>query len=141
MKLILKCLMKIIDLKTGEETRVEAAFHSETTSNLSGTNEKKLLDIMIEEALENTAQFQRKGSNWRFAEVLKLELHFVDFVPLKGNFWIPLPEAISKKKAIINMNNEDDECFKLCVTRALNPVDKNAERITQKLRKQAEQLN
>ena len=86
MKLILKCLMKIIDLKTGDETRVEAAFHSETTSNLSGTNEKKLLDIMIEEALENMAQFQRRGSNWRFAEVLKLELHFVDFVPLKGNF-------------------------------------------------------
>ena len=141
MKLILKCLMKKIDLKTGEETRVEAAFHSETKINLSGTNEKKLLDIMNEEALENMAQFQRRGSNWRFAEVLKLELHFEDFVPLKGNSWIPLPESISKKKAIINMRNEDDECFKWCVTRALNPVDKNAERITQKLRKQAEELN
>ena len=62
-KLILKCLMKRIDLKTGEETRVEAAFHSETKINLSGTNEKKLLNIMIEEALENMAQFQRRGSN------------------------------------------------------------------------------
>ena len=39
-KLILKCLMKKIDLKTGEETKVEAAFHSETEINLSGTNEK-----------------------------------------------------------------------------------------------------
>ena len=133
MKLILKCLMKKIDLKTGEETRVEAAFHSETKVNLSGTNEKKLLDIMIEEALENMAQFQRRGSNWRFAEVLKLELHFVDFVPLKGNSWIPLPESISQNRAFINMKNEDDKCFKWCVTRALNPVDKNTERITQKL--------
>ena len=111
-KLILKCLMTRIDLKTGEETRVEAAFHSETKINLSGTNEKKLLDIVIEEALENMVQFQRRGSNWRFAEVLKLELHLVDFVPLKGNSWIPLPEAISKKKAVINIKNEDDECFK-----------------------------
>ena len=140
-KLILKCLMKKIDLKTGEETRVEAAFHFETKVNLSGTNEKKLLDIMIEEALENMAQFQRRGSNWRFAEVLKLELHFVDFVPLKGNSWIPLPESISQNRAFINMKNEDDKCFKWCVTRALNPVDKNTERITQKLRKQAEELN
>ena len=96
---------------------------------------------MIEEALENMAQFQRRGSNWRFAEVLKLGIHLVDFVPLKGNSWIPLPEAISKKKAVINMKNEDDECFKWCVTRALNLVDKNAERITQKLRNQAEELN
>ena len=60
---------------------------------------------------------------------------------MKGNSWIPLPEAISKKKAIINIKNENDECFKWCVTRALNPVEKNAERITQKLGKQAEELN
>ena len=93
--------MKKIDLNTGEETRVEAAFHSETKINLSRTNEKKLLDIMIEEALENMAQFQRKGSNWRFAEVLILELHFVDFVPLKGNSWIPLPESISKRRQLL----------------------------------------
>ena len=131
-KLIRKCLKKKIDLKTGEETRVEAAFHSEAKINLSGTNEKKLLDIMNKEALENMAQFQRRGSNCRFAEVLKLEFHFVDFVPLKENSWIPLPGAISKKKAVINMKNEVDKCFKWCVTRALNPVDKNAERITQK---------
>ena len=62
-KLILTCLMKKIDLKTGEETKMEAAFHSETEINLSGTNEKKLLNVMIEEALENMAQFQRRGSN------------------------------------------------------------------------------
>ena len=39
------------------------------------------------------------------------------------------------------MKNEDDECFKWCVARALNPVENHPERITQKLRKQAEELN
>ena len=39
------------------------------------------------------------------------------------------------------MKNEDDECFKWCVTRALNPVENHPERTTQKLRKQAEELN
>jgi len=38
------------------------------------------------------------------------------------------------------MKNEDDQCFKWAVTRALNPVDKNAERIDKTLRKQAERL-
>ena len=128
-KLILKCLMKRIDLKTGEETKKEAAFHSE------------ILNSMIEEVLENMANFQRRGSNWRFEEILKLELHLVEFSSLKGNSYIPLPEKIVKKKAIVNMKNEDNECFKWCVTRALNPVDKNKERITQKLRKQSEELN
>ena len=39
------------------------------------------------------------------------------------------------------MENEDDECFKWAVTRALNFVSKDSERITKKLRKQSEQLN
>ncbi|PFX20964.1 hypothetical protein AWC38_SpisGene14564 [Stylophora pistillata] len=38
------------------------------------------------------------------------------------------------------MKNEDEECFKWCVTRALNPVAKNPERITKILREQAEKL-
>ena len=133
--------MNRIDLKTGEETKTEAAFHSEIKKNYPKTNEKKILKSMIEEVLENMVKFQRRGSNWRFGEILKLELHLVDFVPLKGNSWIPLPEEIAKKKAVINMKNEDNECFKWCVTRALNPIKIHPERITQKLRKQAEELN
>ena len=140
-KIILNCLMKKIDLKTGEETKVEANFHSEVKTTLLGTNEKKLLNAMFEEVWENMARFQRRGSNWRFEEVLKLEIHLVGFVPLKGNSWIPLPETISKKKAVINMKNEDNECFKWCVTRALNPVEHHPERITQDLRRQSEELN
>ena len=97
-KLILKCLMKRIDLKTGEETKTEAAFHSEIENNFPATNEKKLLNFMIEEVLEKMANLQRRGSNWRFEEILKLELHLVEFTPLKGNSWIPLPEKNLKRK-------------------------------------------
>ena len=39
------------------------------------------------------------------------------------------------------MQNEDDECFKWCVTRALNPVQGNPERITKELRAQADKLD
>ena len=39
------------------------------------------------------------------------------------------------------MKNDDNECFKWCVTRALNPVDEHPERITKILREQAQQLN
>ena len=139
-KLILKCLMNRIDLKTGEETKTEAVFHSEIKKNYASTNEKKILKSMIEEVLENMAKFQRRGSSWRFEEILKLELHLVEFVPLNGNSWIPLPEWIKRKKAVINIKNEDNECFKWCVTRALNPIKIHPERITQKIRKQAEKL-
>ena len=41
---------------------------------------------------------------------------------------------------MINMKNDDNECFKWCITRALNPVDKNAERVTKILRMQFTKL-
>ena len=45
-----------------------------------------------------------------------------------------------RKKALINMENEDDECFKWAVTRALNFVNRDQERITKELREQSEKL-
>ena len=39
------------------------------------------------------------------------------------------------------MKNKDEECCKWAVTRALNPTDHNAERVTEDLRKQSEKYN
>ena len=42
---------------------------------------------------------------------------------------------------IINLKNEDDECFKRAITRTLNPVETHAERIDKKLRETSKVLN
>ena len=42
---------------------------------------------------------------------------------------------------IINLKDEDEECFKWAITRALNPVEKNSERIDIKLREKSEVLS
>jgi len=39
------------------------------------------------------------------------------------------------------MKNEDSQCFKWCVTRALNQVKHHSERITKELKTQATKLN
>ncbi len=39
------------------------------------------------------------------------------------------------------MKNKDDQCFKWAVTRALNPVNKDSDRITKELKNQAKKLN
>ena len=78
---------------------------------------------MKEIVLESLAKFQRQGSNWRFHSVLSLDLHTVKQEPLGGSSYIALPKFLAAKKAIINLRNEDDECFKWAITRALNPVE------------------
>ena len=79
---------------------------------------------MKENVLESLANFQRQGSNCRFHSVLSLYLHTVKYAPLGGFSYITLPKFLAAKKAIINLKNKDDECFKWAITRPLNPVEK-----------------
>ena len=96
---------------------------------------------MVQRILENIATFQMRGSQWTFGSIIRLEIHTVRFEPLRGSSYIPLPKTIRSKRAIINMKNEDNMCFKWSVARALNPVERDAERITKLLREQAEEPN
>ena len=127
-------MMEKVDLKSGEVIAKEAALHSKTEVNLESTNSNELLSKMKETVLESLAKFQRQGSNWRFRSVLRLDLHTVKYEPLGSSSYIPLPAFLAAKKAIINLKNEDDECLKWAIMRALNPVEKHSERIDKKLR-------
>ena len=50
--------------------------------------------------------------------------------PLRGKSYVPLPEVLAKKKAIINVQNDDDKCFLWAVLSALHPVDKHPQTVT-----------
>ena len=76
-KLILSCMMKKVDLKSGEVIAKETAFHYKTEVNLESTDCNELFSKMKETVLESLAKFQRQGSNWRFHSVLRLDLHTV----------------------------------------------------------------
>ena len=140
-KLILSCMMEKVDLKSGEVIAKEAAFHSKTEVNLESTDSNELFSKMKETVLESLTKFQRQESNWRCHSVLILDLHNVKNEPLGGSSYIPLPKFLAAKKAIINLNNEDDECIKWAITRALNPVENHPERIDRELRKTSKTLN
>ena len=140
-KMIFICQMQRTDLKTDETIDVEAEFHSEIEKNLEETNDKKLLDRMIARIEEVLANFQQSGSNWVFQQIIRLEIHFANWQPLGGSTFIPLPAKIKNKKGVINLKNEDNQCFKWCIVRALNPVDKNPNRINKELIEQTKSLN
>ena len=60
--------------------------------------------------------------------------------PWKGSRYMELPKFVMDKKAVINIKNNDNQCFKLAVTRALNPVEMDPCRVTKSLKQQAEEL-
>ena len=53
-----------------------------------------------------------------------------NYEPLAGKSYIFLPPELNNpKKSLINLKNKDNECFKWCHTRFLNPQNKHPERI------------
>ena len=112
-RMILVCLMEkkeIIQDPSGESLIYftdKAYFHSRTHNNLKNTddklinlektNVKLILKDMIKEILANLINYQKKGSGWYFKEVIRLEIHIVDYKPMKGGSYISLPEFIQKK--------------------------------------------
>ena len=104
-------------------------------------NESEIIDSIIETIEERFQNFTNRGSNWVLERVLSLDVQMTQYIPLRGRSYIPLPKILANKKAIINMKNDDNECFKWCVTRALFPVNKHPERIDKNLRENSKRLN
>jgi hypothetical protein len=125
----LACEMVRNDPKTGKEVSSVANFRSKTHKLIGIDDTEDAPNIMKKKILKSFSEYQKRGSGWRLRSVDLLDIRIGEFRPLRGKGHEPIHESIERKKAIINMKNTDDECFKWAVTRPLNPVEDNHERI------------
>ena len=117
----LVCLMgKVKDYITTEAIYDKAYFLTDTYINLESTNVKKILSNAI----------NIYAMLWFLEKIIHLEIHTVEYKSMNGSSYIPLPDWISKKRAIINIQNRDEKCFLWFVLRYLHPRDKNDIRLT-----------
>ena len=70
------------------------------------------------------------NSRFVFDEVLHLDTNFYQPNLTRGSSYIPLPDWLVKKKAIINPHNEDEECVKWAVITAENVGMKDPQRVS-----------
>ena len=84
------------------------------------------LNRMAVRLLEANAKFIRGKSGLVLAEIYSLNLNAVRFAPLSGSAWTPLPKSLQNKKAIVNVQNEDNRCFGFALASALHPINKDA---------------
>ena len=95
-----------------EIDRVELAFNSRMMEVHQGSDLDGIVDGMITHMgtqIENPAL---TNSRFRFDEVLFLDFNFHRLNFTRGNSYLLPPEWVVKKKAIINPQNDDKECFK-----------------------------
>ena len=124
---------------SGEDELSDPFFPSRQKENLG--NNFEVVEEMIREMIEAMENYNKRGSNWIFKKVIRLDVNFVRWKPLGGSAHIPMPAKLANKKAVINMKNQDEFCFKWCISRAANMVESHPERITPKLREQAEKFD
>ena len=55
--------------------------------------------------------------------MLKLDLGVAVYAPLQGSSYMKLPKGLEDKKAILNVQNEDEKCFLWSVLAALHRVN------------------
>ena len=142
--LYLHCFMVRSDLSNaGAKVVKEFAFHSKGLKLvLMETDENEIYNEMADEIEEEMQKVQNaEGSGWQFLNVIKLVLHTTRWEPLYGSSYIPLDPYLTNKKAIINMQNEDNKCFMWSVLRALYPKDTNPQRIDNDLKSKQNTIN
>ena len=142
-RLYLYCFMKKPVL--GEFTiKKEFAFHSKGQKIIGEkTDPREIYEEMIDE-IENAIQKaeQAEGSGWVVVEIKSLTLYTAKWDPIKGSSYIDLPKELKSKKAIVNMKNKEcNKCFLWSVLRALNPKDRDNERIDKDLKSKENTLN
>ena len=109
---------------------------------LEGTDLNELYDEIMDEINERMEILQDvEGSGWVFEGVENIEILTVPYEPLRGSKYIELPKHIADKKAVINIKNKDEDCFKWCVLRALNPKTENPNRVDKQLRAAEKTIN
>ena len=132
--MVLVCMMEqqilgkkreIIELKEDK-----AYFRTGVYKNLESTDVEKLIRRCFKKIVQEIGTYQKNGSGWYFKEVVQLEIHTVEFNPNKGSSYIPLPNWILNKKAIVNIQNKDEKCFLWCILRYFYPRDSHEERLT-----------
>ena len=82
--------------------------------------------------ITNTQKSLGKGLGWINDSVIDYTVSISKYNPLAGSSYIKLPKELQhpRKGSIDIQNTDNNECFKWCLVRYLNPADHNPRRIT-----------
>ena len=122
--------VKFIKYSNDKKILKNGYFNSTTDLIINETDIKLAIQASQQQILNKIAQWISEGSGWT---ILSIENHYINIVnynPLKGSSYIELPQELrNSAKGLINMKNKDNECFRWCHIRHLNPQDKDPQRI------------
>ena len=80
-----------------------------------------LLNQFINEVKGEIEAWSEKGSGWIMDKILKAFINVAQYQPMRGGSYMELPTKLKKKRAIINVQNRDNQCLRWALRAALFP--------------------
>ena len=112
--------LKELDDDTGDNyIRIEMPFNSLMTKFFEGSDINKLIKRMLAHIKAQNENPKFPESGFTLDKIMHLYINFHRLVLSRGSSYIELPGWIKTKKAVINPQSQDEECFKLAVIEAL----------------------
>ena len=107
------------------------AFFNDKAKTITKANDiEPELSMSRQEILNVIDKWISEGSGWTIDTIDGHYLNITTYKPLNGSGYIKLPMKLQKpKKGLINLQNKNDECFRWCHIRYLNPQNKDPQRI------------
>ena len=136
--------LKVTFLKmTGDDIIYKTAyFNSKPQTIINDQEIDKSLQTSKQQILNFVAVWISEGSGWTIQSVDSHHLNIVKYEPMKGSSYIQLPTEIrNSAKGLINLKNDDAECFRWCHIRHLNPQAKDPQRIKKSDKQYVNNLN
>ena len=100
------------------------------------------LNMSRQEILNVIDKWVSEGSGWVIDRIDSHYINVTTYKPLHGSSYVELPmELRNPKKGLINIKNKDNECFRWCHIRHLNPQEKDPQRIKKEDKKMINELN
>ena len=88
------------------------------------TNIRNLINNQIDDLINQSLNANLEGSDWVISHIMSLKVSIINNPRQPGGSYIETPKLIDLKKAVLNIQNKnDDECFEWCILAALFPVD------------------
>ena len=115
-----------------DEDRIDLAFNSLMASVYRESNLEKVVDEMFTHMRFQIQNPALLNSRFVFDEVLSVDVNFDPLNFMRGSSYLPLPDYIAKRKAVINPQNGDQECLKWAIIAADEwmDIDFHPERVT-----------
>lgn len=100
----------------------ERSFKTKNEIVLTSTNidELYIYTRTKDKLLPESTEFEHKESDWVLKEIIYLEIRLNKYNPLRGSKHIVLPHFIQNKKAVENVQNDENKCFQWAVFSALH---------------------